>query len=89
MKRFIRALGPKAEFLIVVVGAFGIFIISNVLGLFLEMSPRTITDEGVRFLLAYESVILGLLAWFLSVRGWTMQRIGLEIGSKGIEVASV
>jgi len=78
MGRYVRALSPTAEFAIVIVGAFGLFIFASFEQAF---SPRPwvdLSDAQIRSVLVYESVILVALSMFLHVRGWTPQRIGLE-----------
>jgi uncharacterized protein len=80
--RFVRGLSSAAEFLIVVVGAFGLFIFRSVVAA-LDPHPSGIvqfTDAGMRSLLSYELVVFFLLCAFLYVRGWTTKRIGFAPG---------
>jgi membrane protease YdiL (CAAX protease family) len=82
MKDRIRALSGRTEFLVVVIGAFGIFLPTNVLALLapktvLPHSVGSITNGYLNKLVLYELVILLCLGTFLRARGWTLQKIGL------------
>jgi membrane protease YdiL (CAAX protease family) len=73
----IRALRASTEFAIVVSVAFGYFILGSVLALLFPSPHAPISEAGLRFLLVYEPVILVLLGWFLSMRGWSLEQLGL------------
>lgn len=81
MKELVQRLSGRAEFVIVLVGAFGLFIASNLPALFTppaytrETAP--ISNGHLQFLLAYELIVLLCLGAFLTARGWTRERIGL------------
>jgi membrane protease YdiL (CAAX protease family) len=85
MKDRIRALSGRVEFLLVIFGAFGLFLPSNVAMLF---GPRgqsapaaahaLISDAYLHGLLLYEVIVLVVLGAFLTARGWTLERIGLK-----------
>src|SRR5690242_6113540 len=81
MKDRILALSGRTEFLVVIIGAFGIFIPSNLLALFapatvLPRAEGAITSSYLTGLICYELVILALLGAFLRARGWTLQKVG-------------
>jgi uncharacterized protein len=67
----------RTEVLIVVVGAFGYFLVGTAAYLFGLRQEVAITENHLRFLLIYESVALVVLGSFLGRRGWTFKRIGL------------
>jgi membrane protease YdiL (CAAX protease family) len=80
--RFVQALSPAAEFLIVVVGAFGLFIFRSIVDA-VDPHPSGLvqfSDEGMRSLLTYELVVFCLLCAFLYVRGWTLKGVGFAPG---------
>ena len=57
-----RTLSARIEFAVVVIGAFGYFILGNILTL-LDPSPGPpLSDAGLRSLVVYEGVVLA--AWF-------------------------
>lgn len=78
MLKLLRALSPRNELIIVVVGAFGYPIVGSTLSA-ITHEPGTPLVSGSDFkrLLVGELIILGVLTTFLRVRGWTLERIGL------------
>ena len=82
MRDYVRRLSGRAEFLIVVLGAFGLALPSSLL--YLLMGPGVggdrpqITDSGLVQLIVYEAIVLTVLGLFLRTRGWTLERIGLR-----------
>ena len=78
----IRALSARAELIIVVVLAFGWFAYSS-LGDVLALvtsgatGPPNTEAELIKGL-AYEAIVLVVLGWFLRVRGWTGDDLGLD-----------
>jgi len=96
MKEFLRALSGRAEFLIVVSGAFGLFLLSNLVLLFdpsgLSSLPP-ITNDELRGTIYYELVALALLGGFLNARKWTLERLGFAIDLRdtaiGVGLAAV
>ncbi len=71
MKEFLKALSGRTEFLIVVLGAFGLFLLSNLILLFdpaaLAAMPP-ITNEQLLQTIYYEIVALAVLGAFLRAR---------------------
>ncbi len=68
MKEFLKALSGRAEFLIVVLGAFGLFLLSNLILLFdpsALASVPPITNEQLQQTVYYEIVALTVLGAFL------------------------
>ena len=87
MRRFIRELSPNAEFAIVVLTAFGYFIIiGNLLVLLAPADAGRMTNADLLFLLLFELLVMALLVPFLRVRGWTLQIIGLTPGWKDTQI---
>ena len=79
MKEYLRALSGRAEFLIVVLGAFGLFLLSNLVVL---LNPDVVADvppidnAQLNSLVVHELVVLGVLGAFLRFRGWTVEKLG-------------
>jgi membrane protease YdiL (CAAX protease family) len=85
MKEFLRALSARAEFVIVIVTAFGLSVLANVIYLFDPAAfagVSAITDESLKSLVVEELVLLALLGSFLKARGWTLERFGLSISAR-------
>ena len=90
LHQLIRRLPPGVEFLVVVCGAFGMPIISSILSL---SSGGAATPAGSGALVFNDAVLIGLvvfeivqaafLVWFLHVRGWTLEKVGLRITWRG------
>jgi membrane protease YdiL (CAAX protease family) len=78
MSAFIKALPPRIEFLVVILGAFGYFVYGNILILLHPSSPRAITDAGLYGLVITEAFLFSLVWLFLHIRGWTFGKIGLQ-----------
>jgi uncharacterized protein len=78
--KFIKSLPWLAEFLIVVVGAFGLFIYTSLVAAFHQSGIVRLSDAEARSLLTHELIVFSVLCTFLYVRGWTAKRIGFEPG---------
>jgi uncharacterized protein len=81
MKEYLRALSGRAEFLIVVLGAFGLFLLSNLVvllnpGVMADVPP--IDNAQLNSLVVHELVVLGVLGAFLRFRGWTVEKLGIS-----------
>jgi len=77
MRNLLKSLPLGAEFIVVVVGAFGISIVTS---LWMAAHPphtALATEPGLWGLILHEVIILAVLGLFLHVRGWTPQRLGL------------
>jgi membrane protease YdiL (CAAX protease family) len=82
----IRRLTPGVEFLIVLVWAFGMPIFSSivaVLGAGAESAHAVFNDEALLSILILEIVQTAFLVWFLRIRGWTLEKIGLRVTWRG------
>ena len=79
MRQFLQKLPLPAEFLLVVLGAFGLLITASLLQMFRPIAPAAISDEGLWSVIRYEVTVLAVLATFLHLRGWTVERIGIRI----------
>ncbi len=78
----IRQLPPGIEFLIVVSWAFGMPILSSIvaiLGAGGESVRTVFTNEALLSILIFEIVQSVFLVWFLRIRGWTLEKIGLQV----------
>lgn len=82
----IRRLPPGVEFLIVLVWAFGMPIFSSIvaiLGAGAESAHAVFNDEALLSILIFEIVQAAFLVWFLRIRGWTLEKLGLRITARG------
>ena len=84
MKDRIRAFSGRAEFLIVMLVAFGIFMPGSLMALMapaalLAQTKGSISTGSLQFLIIYEVVVLVILGAFLRARGWTLERVGLAL----------
>jgi membrane protease YdiL (CAAX protease family) len=81
MKEYLRALSGRAEFLIVVLGAFGLFLLSNLVVLLnpdVVAKVPPIDNAQLNSLVAHELVVLVVLGAFLRMRGWTAEKLGVS-----------
>jgi uncharacterized protein len=81
VKELIRRLSGGSEVLLVLLTAFGLSIPVSLAALFGGLPPAAtapITNEALLGAALYELSILALLALFLHLRGWTLERLGLH-----------
>jgi uncharacterized protein len=74
-QQYAKSLSPAAEFCIVVGGAFALPIASSLWAAF-TLSPAQavqITNVEIEYLVIQEALVLFALAWFLRVRGWSIE----------------
>ena len=90
LRELIRRLPPGVEFLVVVCGAFGMPIFSSILSLGAGAGAAPPRAGGLVFndavligIVVFEVVQAAFLIWFLHVRGWTLEKIGLRITWRG------
>lgn len=79
MKQFLRALSGRAEFLIVVLGSIGVYLLSNFAVLLdpeIANDAQPLTNETLVGMLIYEGFVLLWLGTFMKLRGWTRERLG-------------
>lgn len=86
----IRRLPTGVEFLVVVSWAFGLPIFASILSLGTggEVSAASggtlvFTNDALVGIVVFELVQSVFLVWFLKVRGWTLERLGLAISWRG------
>ena len=79
MRRFLQELPAPVEFVFVVVAAFGLPIVVSLQHMFRPVVQATVSDEGLRSLISYELMVLAVLATFLRLRGWTIERLGIAV----------
>jgi membrane protease YdiL (CAAX protease family) len=78
VRKFLQALSPIDEFVIVVIAAFGPLIVYNIEFVLQGTPPNHhIRDGEIIRLLINEAILLLTLGCFLYARGWTLERIGL------------
>ena len=81
IKKFLRALSGRAEFLIVVLGSIGVSLLSNVAVLLdpqVASEVQPLGNESLVGTLVYEIFVLVWLGVFLGVRGWNRERLGVS-----------
>jgi membrane protease YdiL (CAAX protease family) len=83
VKCYIRALFPRLEFGIVVVGAFGSFVAGSVLAFFDPSGPVPISNAQLQDVVVYELVAAAILLTFLRIRNWTLQSVGVSPSLQG------
>lgn len=77
MKRWLQALSPRAEFILVVGIAFGYFILSSLLVLVRPAGTAHMSQASFKGLIVHEILVFLLLWGFLHVRGWRLRELGL------------
>ena len=84
----IRRLPPGVEFLVVVTWAFGLPIFASIMSLAAPNAGRSpvFTNAELFAAIIFEVIQLGFLAWFLRIRGWTLEKFGLAFSWSGTVV---
>ncbi len=77
MKKYFRTVSDKAEFWIVVLVAFGYFMLVSLSVAFVPPAPSLQPVGGIQAMLVLELTILIVLGAFLYARGWTLGALGL------------
>jgi len=77
MEQYVKAISPRAEFILVVLTAFGYFIFGSLLSIFYPYPAAPVSEASLQSLLIYESVVMLILWKFLSLRGWKLQQLWL------------
>ena len=86
LHELIRRLPPGVEFLIVIMWAFGLPIFSSILsigGSDASSSKEYYNNTGLMAVLIMELAQSLFLIWFLRIRGWTLEKLGLSITWRG------
>jgi membrane protease YdiL (CAAX protease family) len=78
MRQLSIRVSQQSEIAIVLLGAFGLFILDNVLFLVHPTAKPPISQHHLESLLVFEPIALALLCYFLYARGWSTERIGLR-----------
>ena len=81
----IRRLPPGVEFLVVVTWAFGLPIFASIMSLGAPSDSAAPVFNNAELLatIIFEVIQLGFLAWFLRIRGWTLEKFGLSFSWRG------
>jgi uncharacterized protein len=81
----IRRLPVGVEFLVVVTWAFGLPIFASIMSLAAPSAGRSpvFTNAELFAAIIFEVIQLGFLAWFLRIRGWTLEKFGLAFSWSG------
>jgi membrane protease YdiL (CAAX protease family) len=82
LREMIRRLPPGLEFVIVIVWAFGQLIFASILSIGTARSAAY-TNDALAALLVAEVMQFAFIAWFLRVRGWTLEKVGLKVTLRG------
>ena len=78
MQEYIQSLSQRTEFVIVVLVAFGYFILGSILSVLTPSHQPAITGAHLRFLIVYELVVMAALLSFLYLRSWDLQQVGFS-----------
>jgi membrane protease YdiL (CAAX protease family) len=91
LQEAIRRLPPGVEFLVVVTWAFGLPIFASIMSLAAPNEGRSPVFTNIELFAAiiFEVIQLGFLAWFLQIRGWTLERFGLAFSWSGTAIGLV
>jgi membrane protease YdiL (CAAX protease family) len=76
--RYIASWSRWTEFTVVILGAFGFFIFSGIIGLSDQAPLAPLSAADLQFTLVYELFVLIILAIILHTRGWTLKDINLQ-----------
>ncbi len=80
----IRRLPAGIEFLIVISWAFGLPIFHSILSIGnTEIQGAEFTNAGLVAILLVELLQSLFLIWFLRIRGWTLEKLGLGVSLRG------
>jgi hypothetical protein len=85
MRQLIQGVSREGEITIVLLSAFGYFILGNALFLLNPMASPPISQQHLEFILVYESITMALVCSLLYVRGWTIKRVGLSPTAREME----
>lgn len=86
LHELIRRLPVSVEFLVVISWAFGLPICVSILSVGsaeLASAHKTYHNAGFVSVLMWELVQSLFLVWFLRIRGWTLDKLGLQVTLRG------
>ncbi|MGY4514939.1 membrane protease YdiL (CAAX protease family) [Lysobacter sp. HA18] len=73
----VRAMSQRTEFVLVVLVAFALPVLSSMASLFAPSTQPAITEDGLRGLVVYEAIVLAGLLGLLRMRGWQRGHLGI------------
>ncbi len=80
----IKMFSREFEFATIILIAFGYLIIGSVIAFLIPVATIRMTGSYFHFLLIYETLVLFFLGWFLRLRGWRLERLGLKFNEKDL-----
>lgn len=86
MKQFrevVRQLPPGVEFLIVIMWAFGLPIFTSILSIGQPRGAAVFSDGALFVTIFFEILVAAFLVWFLRIREWTLEKVGLHVDWRG------
>ncbi len=85
LHELIKRLPPRIEFLIVIMWAFGLPIFSSILSIGAsDIDKREYFNNAALISVVVMELAQSLfLIWFLRIRGWTLEKIGLRVTLRG------
>lgn len=85
LHELIRKLPARVEFLVVITWAFGLAIFASILsiGMSAQEANGLYDNSGLVGDLIFELVQSAFIIWFLRIRGWTLEKLGLNVTWRG------
>lgn len=85
LHELIRRLPARVEFLFVISWAFGLSIFTSILsvGTTPEQNQGLYDNTALIGVLIFELAQSVILVWFLRIRGWTLEKLGLNVNLRG------
>lgn len=83
LRDVIRQLPPGVEFLVVIMWAFGLPIFTSILSIGQPRGATVFSDAALIGTVAFELLVAAGLIWFLRVREWTLEKVGLRVDGRG------
>jgi membrane protease YdiL (CAAX protease family) len=83
VRELIRQLPPGVEFLVVIMWAFGLPIFTSILSIGQPQGAAVFSDAALIGTVVFELMVAAGLIWFLRVREWTLEKVGLGVDGRG------
>jgi len=83
LREVIRQLPPGVEFLVVIMWAFGMPIFTSILSLGQPRGAAVFSNAALIGTVVFELLVAVGLVWFLYVREWTLEKVGLRVDLRG------
>jgi membrane protease YdiL (CAAX protease family) len=83
LRELIRQLPPGVEFLVVIMWAFGLPIFTSILSIGQPQGAALFSDAALIGTGVFELLVAAGLLWFLQVRHWTLEKVGLSVDGRG------